>query len=88
MKEVRKSSTNKLSLHTIKEPTKNVLNISLAEKEKVVEMKLRMDQISVPDKIHFHKKTSEVLYHDILQSILSNKKLEAKVTKLEEQLKK
>ena len=47
-----------------------------------------MDQISVPDKIHFHRKTREVLYHDLLQSILSNKKLEGKVIELEEQLKK
>ena len=87
-KEVRKASPNKLSLLTIKEPTKKVLNIALAEEEKVAEMKLRMDQISVPNKIHFHMKTSEVLYHDLLQSILSNKKLEGKVIKLEEQLQK
>ena len=82
MKGVRKASPNKLSLLTIKEPTKNVLNISLVEEEEFIEMKLRMDQISVPDKIHFHRKTNKVLYHDLLQSILSNKKLEAKVTKL------
>ena len=88
MKEVRKASSNKLSLLTIKEPTKNVLNISLAEEDKVVEMKLIMDQISVPDKIHFHRKTSEVFYRDLWKSILSNKKIEAKVTKLEDQLKK
>ena len=88
MKEVRKASPNKLSLLTIKELTKNVLNIAFIEEEKVAEMKLRMDQISVPDKIHFHRKTSEVLYHDLLQSILSNKNLETEITKLEEQLKK
>ena len=64
------------------------MNIALVEKEKVVEMKLIMDQISVPDKIHFHRKTSEVFYDDLLQSILSNKKIERKVIKLEEQLKK
>ena len=77
MKEAKKDSPNKWSLLTIKEPTKNVLNIALAEEDKVVEMKLKMDQISVSDKIHFHKQTSEVLYHDLLQSILSNKKLES-----------
>ena len=72
----------------MKEPTKNVLNISLGEEDKVVEMNLRMDQISVPNKIHFHRQTTEVLCHGLLQSILSNKKIEAKVTKLEEKLKK
>ena len=65
MKRVRKASPNKLSLLTIKEPTKNVLNIFLEKEDKATEMKLRMDQISVPNKIHFHRKTSEVLYHDI-----------------------
>ena len=88
MQEVRKASPNKLSLLTIKEPTKNDLNIALEEEEKVAEMKLRMDKISVLDKIHFRMQTIEVLYHDLLQLILSNKKIDAKVTKLEEQLKK
>ena len=78
MKEVRKATPNKLSLLTIKEPTQNVLNISMVEEDKVAMMKLRVDQISVPDQIHFHRKTREVLYHDLLQSILSNKKLESK----------
>ena len=82
MKEVRKSTPNKLSLLTINEQTQNVLNIALEEREKVARMKLRMDQISVPNNIDFHRKTSEVLYRDLLQSILSNKNLEAKVTKL------
>ena len=66
MKEVRKATPNKLSLLTIKEPTKNVLNISLEEEDAVVEKKLRMDQISVLDQIHFHRQTSEILYHDLL----------------------
>ena len=88
IKDVRKDTPNKVSMLTIKEPTQNVLNIALVEDDKVVEIKLRMDKISVPDKIHFHRQTSEVLYHDLLQSILSNKKLESEVTKLEQQLKK
>lgn len=66
MKDVRKATPNKLFLLTIKEPTQNVLNIDLAEEDKVAEMKLNIDQISVPQKIHFHRKTSEVLYHDLL----------------------
>lgn len=87
MKEVRKATPNKQSLLKIKEPPQNVLNISLEEEDKVIEIKLRMDQISVLDKIHFHRKTSEVLYHDLLQSMFSNKNLESEVIKLEEKLK-
>ena len=47
-----------------------------------------MDQINVPDKIHFHRKTLEVLYVDLLKYFLENKKLESKVSKLEKKLKK
>lgn len=47
-----------------------------------------MDQINVPNKIHFHKQTSEVLYVDLLKYFLDNKKLESKISKLEDQLKK
>ena len=47
-----------------------------------------MDQIIVLDKVNFHKKTSEVLYSDLLHSTLSAKKLQPKVETLEEKLKK
>ena len=40
------------------------------------------------DKIHFHKKSSEVLYSDLVQTSLSNKKIEMRIEKREEQLKK
>ena len=38
--------------------------------------------------IHFHKKTTKVLYLGLLHSTLNNKKLETRVARLEEQLKK
>ena len=46
-----------------------------------------MDKISIPDKINFHKQTPEVLYSDLLISYLNKTKLENKVAKLEEQVK-
>ena len=46
-----------------------------------------MDKIAIPDKINFHKKVSEVLYSDLLKSYLNKTKLENKVAKLEEQVK-
>ena len=66
IKGVRKASPKKISLLTVKEPTKNVLHIALVEEDMVAEMKLKMDQVSVPDKIHFHRKTNEVSDHDLL----------------------
>ena len=40
----------------------------------------------MPDKIHFHRQSSEVLYSKVINSSLANNKLEIKVAKLEEQL--
>ena len=45
-----------------------------------------MDKIVVPDKINFHKQASQVLYLDLLKSYLNKTKLESKLTKLEEQV--
>ena len=39
------------------------------------------------DKIDFHKQTSDIMYNDLLQSILSTKKMEAKIGQLEWKLK-
>ena len=46
-----------------------------------------MDQVGLPDKINFHKKDSEILYFDLLKSYLSKTKLEEKVAKVEEKIK-
>ena len=45
-----------------------------------------MDKIVVPDKINFHKQASEVLCSDLLKSYLNKTKLESKLAKLEEQV--
>ena len=60
----------------------------MTDDNKVSEIKIKMDQINMPDKLHFHKQSTEVLYSDLIQTTLSNKKLETRVMKLEEQLKK
>ena len=45
-----------------------------------------MDKIVVPDKINFHKQSSEFLYSDLLKSYLNKTDLESNLTKLEEQI--
>ena len=49
-------------------------------------MRIQMDKVGLPDKINFHKQASEILYFDLLKSYLSKTKLEEKVIKLEEQV--
>lgn len=73
--ENRKVSQEKVSLITKKEPISNTLNIVVAEDNKVSKIKFKMDQINVPNQVHFHKQTSKVLYFGLLQSTLNNKKL-------------
>lgn len=46
-----------------------------------------MDKIGIPDKINFHKQASKVLYSYLLKFYLNKSKLENKLTKLEEQVK-
>ena len=46
-----------------------------------------MDQVGLPDKINFHKQALEILYSNFLKSYLSKTKLEEKVIKLEEKIK-
>ena len=46
-----------------------------------------MDKIGISDKINFHKQATEILYSNLLKSYLNKNKLEAKVVKLEEQIK-
>ena len=46
-----------------------------------------MDKIGIPDKINFHKQASEVLYSDLLKYYQNKSKLENRVIKLEEHIK-
>lgn len=88
MKEVRGISSDKMSLLTVKDPTKNVLNFALTEEEKVIEVKFQISKVNIPDKILFQKQTNEMLYYDLLHMSLNKNKLENKIDRLEKQLKK
>ena len=77
-----------MSLLTVKDPTRNVLNFALTEEEEVTEVKIQTDKVNIPDKILFHKQTSEMLYYDLLHMSLNKNQLENEVYRLEKQLKK
>ena len=88
LKEVRGISSDKMSLLTVRDLTRNVLNFALTEEEKVIEVKIQMDKLNIPDKILFHKQAHEMLYYELLLMSLNKKKLENKVDRLEKKLKK
>ena len=87
MQQIRKFVSNKSTLLAVRESEGNVFRISITDVTGVSQVKLQMDQVGIPDKINFHKQASEVLYSDLLKSYLSKIKLEEKLSKLEEQVK-
>lgn len=50
---------------------------------KVAQIKLKLDQVSVIDKIHLHKQTWEVIFSDLVQSSTNINKLKGQISKLE-----
>ena len=50
---------------------------------KVSEMEVNLDKISVPNKIQLHKQTGDVIYFDLLHAIMKITKLESLADKME-----
>ena len=71
----------------VREAKGNIFKIATSDREGVSQVKIQMNQVGIPDKVNFHKQASEILYSDLLKSYLSKTKLEEKVIKLEEQMK-
>lgn len=87
MHEVRKNSYVSSSLLTIRERDINTLRIVVDDQVEGSQVRIQMDIIAIPNKINFHKQDSKVLYSDLLKSYLNKTKLENKVAKLEEKVK-
>lgn len=62
-----------MSVFTLKGPKTNTLNIVVTNENKMSEVKIKMDHVNFPDKIQFHRQTTEFLYYDVLQASLANK---------------
>ena len=53
--EVRKISSKDVSLVNVRDHTQNTLNLAVATKNRVAEMRLNLEDIPVPNMIHLHK---------------------------------
>ena len=84
---VRDISDKKVSLIIVKDHVKNTLNLAVATYDRVLEMRLDLLKVPVPDKIHLHKHTGEVNYTDLLKATLKVSKLQTTISILENQLK-
>ena len=86
MQQIRRTVPTKSTLLAVRESEGNVFRIATSDVTGVSQVKLQMDQVGIPDKVNFHKQASEILYSDLLKSYLSKIKLEERVSKMEEQI--
>ena len=63
------------------------MNFAVVSDKKVFEMEVKLDKISVLDKIQLHKQTGDVIYSDLLHAVMKITKLQSLVDKMEVQLK-
>ena len=75
MPEVRKISSKDVSLVTVRDHSQKTLNFSIATKNKVAEIKMSLENIPIPDMIHLHKKTGDIIFTDMLKATLKLSRL-------------
>ena len=63
-------SSKEVSLVTVKDHTRNPLNLVVATMNKIAEMRLNLKAIPILDMIHLHKQTREVIYSDLMKDTL------------------
>ena len=83
---VRNLHSSKTSLVSARDAEKNTFKMAIVNDKRMSEIEIRLDKISTPDKIQLHKQTSDILYSDLLQAMMTINKLQALVDKLEVQL--
>ena len=59
---VRNLINQKTSLISTQDAERNTLKFAMVSDKKVSEMEVKLDKISVPDKIQLHKQTGDVIY--------------------------
>ena len=84
--EVRKISNQDVSLIDVRDQVHNTLNLALATNSKVVEIKMDLEYIPIPEMIHFHKQTRDILFTNLLKTTLKLSKLEVNKSKIENRL--
>ena len=84
--DVRNMSIKIVSSVTVKYHAKHNLNLAVATKNRVAEMRLNLEHIPFPIMIHLHKHTQQVTYSDLLKGTTKVSRLQSTKTKIENQL--
>ena len=74
--EVRNISNQDVSLVLVRDYVQNTLNLALESKNRVAEVKINLDDIPIPDMIHLHKETRDILFTHLLKITLALSKLQ------------
>ena len=72
---VRNLNNPKNSLISARDAKRNTFKLAMVNEKKMAEIEIRLDKISVPDKIQLHKQTSDIIYSDLLQAMMKINKL-------------
>ena len=75
--DVRKISNKEVALVIVKHHAKKDLNPTVSTKNMIEQMMLNLKDIVVPNMIHLHKKTGEVICSDLLKATLKVSKLQS-----------
>ena len=84
--EVRNISDQDVSLVSVRDYIQNTLNLALASTNTVAEVKINLDDIPIPNMIHLHKKTRDILFTHLMKITLALSKLHILKGKIENQL--
>ena len=84
---VRELVKSNVSLHTARDASDSSFKIAVTQDDQVSEIKIDLNQISVPDLVLLHKQSTDILYINVLNLALMNSKLQGKNEKLEARLK-
>ena len=84
---VRKLINQKTSLISTRDAERNTLKFVVVRDKKVSEIEVKLDKISVLDKIQLHKQIGDVIYYDLLHATVEVTRLQSLVDKMEIQLK-
>ena len=73
---VRSLNNPKTSLISARDVERNTFKLAMVNDKKMTDMEVRLDKISVLDKIQLHKQTSDIIYSDLLQAMMRINKLQ------------
>ena len=86
--EVRKVCGQEVSMVSVRDYKHKTLNMDIDSRNKVDEMKINLDDIPVPDIIHLHNTTRDLIHIDLMKSNLKISKLQSSKIRIENQLRK